>query len=324
MRARSRILVLTAAAALAAACDQGPTAPAPEVRRAPEAPSRVITGTGLTIYTDRATWEAAVVAAGGTVQPYDFTGLTTGRVTQTLTDYGSFAISVDAVNTVSPFFNPGIDLFPDASCSLGTGDCTVFTFDMIDPTYTALGGPHVNSLIMPQTIRAWGGDMVQAGYTAPAGDPTGPITVSTGSGDSFTINDYVSSTGYGFVGFITTNPTTTLTFTFAKSGTIVNEIFQVYNAAYANGAVVTTPVQKIDALRTLIGGLSLSSGIKLSLDAKLRDALTALGASNTALACSDLQDVIGQAIALSGKKLTPSDAAAIVTQAGAIRTQLGC
>ena len=321
MSARSRFVTLTALAALAGACDSLPTAP--DTRLAPDAPSRVVTGTGITIYTDRSAWEAAVATAGGTAQRYDFTGLPTGRVTQALTDYGSFAISVDAVNTTSSFFNPGIDVFPDASCSLDTGDCTVFTFDMIDPTYTALGGPHVNSLIMPQAMMAWGGYMVQAGYTAPAGDPTGVITVSTGS-NTFTLNDYVSATGFGFVGFVTTNPTTTLTFTFVKSGTIVNEIFQVYNAAYANAAVATTPAQKIGDLRSLIGALTLSTGIETSLDAKLRDALAALDASNAALACTALQDVINQVSALSGKKLTPADAADILAQVGVIRTQIGC
>ncbi len=194
---------------------------------------------------------------------------------------------------------------------------------MIDPTYTAIGGPHVNSLIMPQTIQAWGGTMVQAGVAVPGNTPTGAITVTVGSA-SFTLNDYVSSTGFGFVGFVTTNPATTITFTFAKSGTIVNEIFQVYNAAYANGATVTTPAQKIGDLRSLISGLALASGISTSLDAKLSDALAALGSGDTALACSSLQDLINQSNALSAKKLTASDAAAIVTNAGVIRTQLGC
>jgi len=323
MRSRTRLATLTTVATLALACDRSATAP--ELRHAPDSPARVVNGTGLTIYTDRAAWSAAVAAAGGTVQPYDFTGLTTGRVTQTLTDYGPFAISVDAVNTVSSFFNPGIDLFPDASCSLGTGDCTVFTFDMIDPTVTTLGaGPHVNALIMPQTIQAWGGDMVQAGYTAPPAVATGPITVNTGSGDSFVLTDYVDATGFGFVGFVTTNPTTTITFTFAKSGTIGNEIFQVYNAAYANGVAATTPSQKITDLRAQVAALNLAGGIGTSLDAKLRDALAAVAASNQLLACTDLQDVISQAIALSGKKLSASEAANIVSSAGAIRTQLGC
>jgi hypothetical protein len=320
MRSRTRLLTLTVAASVALACDRSVTAP--ELRRAPETASRVITGTGLTIYTDRTAWENAVATAGGTVQAYNFTGLTTGRVTQALTDYGPFVISVDAVNAVDPSFNPGIDIFPDAGCSLGVGDCMVFTFDMIDPTYTALGGPHVNSLIMPQTIQAWGGDMVQAGYAGST--PTGPITVSTGSGDSFTLTDYVSVTGFGFVGFVTTNPTTTVTFTFAKSGTIVNEIFQVYNAAYANGAVVTTPSQKISDLRAQIVALTLASGIGTGLDAKLRDALAALSTSNKPLACSDLQDLINQANALSGKKMSIAAAAGIVSKAVAIRTQLGC
>jgi hypothetical protein len=152
---------------------------------------------------------------------------------------------------------------------------------------------------------------------------TGIVTLSTGSA-SFTINDYVSATGFGFVGLITTNPTTTLTFTFAKTGTIVNEIFQVYNPAYANGSVVTTPAQKIGDLRAQIGALGLAAGIATSLDVKLRDALAAIGASNTALACTALQELAGQVNALSGKKLSAADAAAILSAIGTIRGQLGC
>ena len=45
----------------------------------------------------------------------------------------------------SAFSNPGIDLFPDASCSLGSGDCEVFTFNTVDPDSTN-PGPTVNRL----------------------------------------------------------------------------------------------------------------------------------------------------------------------------------
>ena len=79
-----------------------------------------------------------------------------------------------------------------------------------------------------------------------------------------------------------------------------------------------------DWQRALIGALTLSSGIETSLDAKPRSAVAALGASNSALACSDLLDVISQVNALSGKKLTPADAADVVARVVVIRTQIGC
>jgi hypothetical protein len=57
-----------------------------------------------------------------------------------------------------------------------------------------------------------------------------------------------------------------------------------------------------DWQRALIDALTLSSGIETSLDAKPRSALAALGASNSALACSDLLDVISQANAFVGQE----------------------
>ena len=61
-----------------------------------------------------------------------------------------------------------------------------------------------------------------------------------------------------------------------------------------------------------------------SLDSKLRAALSALDADQTAQACTSLQDLINHANAQSGKKLTASDAANIVAAAAGIRTELGC
>jgi hypothetical protein len=282
-----------------------------------------VSATAITTYTDRAVWEAAVATAGGTVVNMNFTGLTTGRVTQLDTDYGAFRIVVDDV-AASSFSNPGIDIFPDAGCSLGTGDCYVFTFNLLDPT-SLFDGPKTNQLIFPQPIMAFGGDFIQAGYTAPPAVATGPVTLHFGT-ETVVINDYVNSSGNGFFGFIATTPVTTIEFTFAKSGTIQNDIFQVYNPAYANGTLPppATPEEMIADLRIVISDFGLAKGMANSLDSKLRAALSALDAGQTAQACTSLQDLINYANAQSGKKLTASDAASIVAAAVGIRTELGC
>lgn len=312
-----------AALLIATGCDRpiaGPREAQPSLRQ----PSRDVSATAITTYTDRATWEAAVATAGGTVVNMNFTGLTTGRVTQLDTDYGAFRIVVDDV-AASSFSNPGIDIFPDAGCSLGTGDCYVFTFNMLDPT-SLFDGPKTNQLIFPQPVMAFGGDFIQVGYTA-GGTPTatGPVTLHFGT-ETVVINDYVNTSGNGFFGFIATTPVTTIEFTFAKSGTIQNDIFQVYNPAYANGTVTppATPEEMIADLRLVISDLSVSKGIANSLDSKLRAALSALDAGQTAEACKSLQDLINQANAQWGKKLTASDAGDIIAAATAIRTELGC
>jgi hypothetical protein len=318
----SRRIGLIAAAALAVGCDSGtvPTGPA-EIRAPNLEPSAIVVTPGLSVYTDRASWEAAVVAAGGTVVNMDFAGLTLGRVTQLDTDYGAFRIVVDDVAT-DPNSNPGISIAPDAGCSLGTGDCDIFTFNMYDPT-SVLDGPKFNSLIFPQNIVAFGGDFIQAGVTAPTGTPTGPVSLRIGT-ETFVINTYVDASGNGFVGFVA-DASNIMNFTFLKSGSLQNDILQVYNPAYANQpAGGSTPEEDIEDLQTTIGGLSLPAGLGTAFNSKLNDALAALGVGNTAGACASLQALINQLNAQSGKKISASSAAALIAEVEAIRTDLGC
>lgn len=284
-------------------------------------PAAVVLTPGLSVYTDRASWEAAVVAAGGAVQNMDFTGLTLGRVTQLDTDYGAFRIVVDDV-AASSFSNPGINVFPDASCSLGSGDCEVFTFNLLDPA-SAFDGPKINQLIFPQNVIAFGGDFIQVGITVPPpGSTTGPVTLQIGT-ETVVINPYLDAGGNGFFGLVAT-ASNTVSFTFVKSGTIQNDIFNVYNPAYANAPASATPAQMIMDLRDVIAGFTLANGIANSFDAKLKAASEALGAGEGALACSSLQDLINQVNALSGRKISAGDAAMVVARTMDIRNALGC
>jgi hypothetical protein len=286
-------------------------------------PRGVVLTPGLSVYTDRASWEAAVATAGGTVVNMNFAGLTLGRVTQLLTDYGDFTIEVDDV-AASSFSNPGIDIFPDASCSLGTGDCDVFNFNMLDPT-SILDGPKVNTLGFDSNIIAFGGDYIQVGITVPPpGSATGTVTLQIGT-ESFALNSYVDAGGNGFIGFVAT-ASDAVTFTFLKSASLQNEIFQIYNPAYALQPAVdpADPEEAIGDLRETIGGLGLPAGTFTSLDAKLRAALNALDAGDEALACAALSDVIDFANAQRGKKISGTQADMIVEAATDIRDEIGC
>jgi hypothetical protein len=253
----------------------------------------------------------------------NFSGLTLGRVTQLVTDYGDFAIEVDDV-AASSFSNPGIDVFPDASCSLGSGDCEVFTFNMLDPT-SLLDGPKVNTLRFDSNIVAFGGDYIQAGMTAPPpGSATGTVTLQIGT-ESFPLNTYVDAGGNGFIGFVAT-ASDAVTFSFVKSGTLQNDIFQIYNPAYALQPAVdpADPEEAIGDLRTEIAGLGLAAGISTSLDAKLRAALIALDAGDDSTACAALSDLIDFTNAQRGKKISVTQADMIVASAGEIRNAIGC
>lgn len=308
------ILAVTAAAG----CSDPVTAPVERERSRTDA---VVLASTIATYTDRTSWEAAVALAGSTAQPFDFTGLTLGRVTQTDTDYGAFRIVVDQV-AASSFSNPGIDILADAFCSLGSGDCPRFIFNIEDPT-SFLGGPQINQLVLAQPIIAFGGDFTQLGVTVPPpGSPTGTITLAFGT-NSVVINPSLDANGNGFFGFVASAPENTISFTYAKSASLLNDIFDVYNAAFAVGSAVA-PAQMVVDLQATVSGLGLGGGIATSFIAKHRVAQTAIGAGQIAAACTALQDFINHVTAKSGKQLSAAAAASLIADATAIRNALGC
>ena len=307
-------------ALLLSACDGTPTAPAAS-SDSNLAPRAIVVTPGLSVYTDRTSWEAAVSTAGGTVVNMDFTGLTLGRVTQLVTNYGDFGIVVDDVGA-SEFSNPGISIFADASCSLGTGDCDVFTFNMKSASSTS-DAPTFNKLGFPQNIIAFGGDFIQVGVTN-TNAVTGPVTLQIGT-ESVVVTSYLDANGNGFFGFVAT-PDDTVKFTYAQSNTIQNDIFQVYNPAYANAPVAggEDPEEMIEDLQSTIAAMNLSAGLATSIDAKLRAAAAALAVDDDTLACAALQDLINYVNAQRGKKLTIGDADTILAAGASIRDELDC
>jgi hypothetical protein len=77
-------------------------------------------------------------------------------------------------------------------------------------------------------------------------------------------------------------------------------------------------------LQTTLAGFALETGTFTSLNAKIRAALDALAAGDTAAACRALQDLINQASALAGKKLTQAEATTLIDEANRIRGLIGC
>ena len=286
----------------------------------------------VAVYTDRTSWESAVAVAGSTAQNYDFSGLdlvfpdTTGvnRVTQLDTNYDNrFRIVVDRLAS-SVFSNPGLDLFPDASCSLGSGDCEVFTFNVVDPDQSLNLGPRVNRLIMPTPLVAFGGDFIQAGFTA-GGTPTatGVITLTFGS-DTVVVNDFLPSPGNGFLGFVAQVPSDMMSFTFEQSGTITNDIFNIYNPAFGVAPEGEDPADMISDLSNYALSLNLQDGISTSLASQLGGALGFVTANDLPGACSKLADFINHVRAQRGKKIPIAQANTLIADATEIRATLAC
>src|SRR5207253_1161914 len=83
-----------------------------------------------------------------------------------------------------------------------------------------------------------------------------------------------------------------------------------------------SPVSSIDYLAALVMSYSLPGGIEKSLVVKLNAASTNLNAGAAAPACEELEDFISESDAQKGKKLTESQAYALISAAAAIRAEI--
>ncbi len=85
-----------------------------------------------------------------------------------------------------------------------------------------------------------------------------------------------------------------------------------------------TPAERVADLISLVRSFNLPYGTTNSLTVKLRGALDALEAGDTATACARLSDFVNHTRAQSGKKLTTAQANQLIEEANAIRSLLGC
>lgn len=97
-----------------------------------------------------------------------------------------------------------------------------------------------------------------------------------------------------------------------------------YRPALVQPEPTPGPAERIRNLIKKVESFGLPFGTTNSLTVKLRHALEAYDAGDTAKACSDLAAFINHASAQSGKKLTSAQSAEIRTEAAAIRMLLGC
>jgi Tol biopolymer transport system component len=85
-----------------------------------------------------------------------------------------------------------------------------------------------------------------------------------------------------------------------------------------------TPAERVADLISLVRSFNLPYGTANSLTVKLRAALDALEAGDTATACARLSDFVNHTRAQSGKKLTAAQANQLIEEATSIRALLGC
>jgi len=81
--------------------------------------------------------------------------------------------------------------------------------------------------------------------------------------------------------------------------------------------------EQLSDLMVYVTALALDSGTKVSLQAKLTAAQSALASGNPQGALTALQDFINATLALKGKKLTPAQASRLISEATRIRAVIG-
>lgn len=94
--------------------------------------------------------------------------------------------------------------------------------------------------------------------------------------------------------------------------------FRVY------GQSVITTQQLITNLRTYVDGAGLATPITKKLDGYLQNALNAVNANNTGTACTNMQALIDYVNKQSVKKIPTNVSSEIISEANAIRSDLGC
>ena len=81
---------------------------------------------------------------------------------------------------------------------------------------------------------------------------------------------------------------------------------------------------QVSDLINLVNSFHLSSSLQTALDAKLNAALKAITGGQTATACSNLSDFIGQVQAKTGKGITTGQASQLIAAAKQVQAVLGC
>jgi len=97
--------------------------------------------------------------------------------------------------------------------------------------------------------------------------------------------------------------------------------FDVYAFTFQLSDSIT---DQLNDLTALVQSFNLHDGTEASLLSKLQDALAAINASDTAIACDSLTAFINASQAQSGKKLTANQVAQVVDAATQVKTDLGC
>jgi len=176
----------------------------------------------------------------------------------------------------------------------------------------------------PQLLDAWrymlGPDLEPPALTVPA-----DFTVNATSPNGAVTTYVVSASDNVAVAGLTCSPMSGSVFAIGTIGVTCIATDPSGNQARAMFRVTVLDAQaQLANLDESVGGLGLPGGITTSLTAKLGAALAAANTGDVATACAKLQDFINETRAQAGKKISSTDATALIAEAERIRVVLGC
>lgn len=179
---------------------------------------------GLTFFTNRGAWEAAV----GTFQTENFNSVVVGRLLPGTTNVGLLS-----------FAHPGpqaLGSLPEVSASAPVNGTRAITSAVGIDGNTMFGNlPEYNDYILPGASTAFGANWESA-------SSAGQLVLSIPVEGAFSLPSHLPYPGTGFFGFISDTPFTTLRVT-GSSTSIANpgEIYSIDNISFDGVAVVPEP-----------------------------------------------------------------------------------
>jgi HYR domain/PA domain len=188
------------------------------------------------------------------------------------------------------------------------------------------------STIVSCTATDAAGNTSQASFTVTILDTTAPslavspnVTADATSPAGASVNYAVTATDLSGSATVTCTPTSGATFQIGITSVVCQAQDPSGNTATGSFTVTVKGASaQINDLQRAVAGLDLQDGTETSVQAKLSAALGALSARNLSDACGSLGALINQINAQTGKKISLTDAQALMATVQRIRSAAGC
>lgn len=252
---------------------------------------------------------------------------------------GSFTVTVKPLDTTPPTISGArditVELTSPAGASVTYAPPTALDDDgeaVAVTCNTPAGLFPLGATTVTCTARDAAGNTASASFVVTVVDTTAPAlilppnVVADATGPTGAVVTYaVTATDLSGTATLTCSPTSGSTFPIGTTMVACQAHDASGNAATGTFSVtVKGATAQIGDLQRAVAGLDLQEGTETSVQAKLSAALDALNAHDVVDACGSLGALINQINAQTGKKISLSDAQALLATVQRIRSAAGC